>query len=234
MARHHSNKLSIPRDFPDAFYRSVHATVTPKLGNQSDHQTNFLGGWNALQYRFRACADSDASFRRLVNRYGDAPPQPYRYQQERDLFAFFGAALSTIESFSFALFSLGAKVNPGRFPISTAQDLKRISPENTCGAFQHAFPRSNLTLGFAAALQDAQYLQLKEVRNILIHRSAPGRIIYSSSAMGDRLPLPATSDATWISGIPINVDTTAAPRRWLAAKLKDLLRETAFFVATQL
>jgi hypothetical protein len=58
----------------------------------------------------------DQRFLASFNPYRDG--QPFRYQQERDLFGFFGNAYAVFEAFCFALFAVGALIDPAHFPRS--------------------------------------------------------------------------------------------------------------------
>jgi hypothetical protein len=79
---------------------------------------------------------------------------------------------------------------------------------------------------FDNLLKHLDYKELKQVRNILSHRAAPGRNLYMSTGPSIAQP------AEWkVGGIKLDATMTSARRMSIAALLQDVLKEAASFVA---
>jgi hypothetical protein len=100
-----------------------------------------------------------------------------RFRQENALFAAFSATFSCIECICYATFSTGALLNPYEFPMGTPAQLRRISPRYTQEALQRFHPAEAITTSLTNALADPAVTELQYKRNVLTHRTAPGRII---------------------------------------------------------
>jgi hypothetical protein len=75
----------------------------------------------------------------------------------------------------------------------------------------------------ASITSSKEYDDWKNLRNMLAHRTLPGRNI---RIVPGGAPLPAL----W-AGIEVDVNTTALRRRWLAGKVFDLLRDIDLFIS---
>lgn len=214
--------LQMTDDFPIDSYKAVHERVCSNSNTESELWSEYAGAWNAIAYRFQALTDHGTAFSESIRRSGDGPPQPERYIQERELFAFFINGLATIESFCYGLFSIGSIVDSVAFPVATPKDLKLINVERTGVEFKKTFPGKGVTMALERLIDSNEYAKWKEIRNILAHRSAPGRIIYLSSGS------PAAA-AQWKIGIPLDETTTKSRREWLAKTLGVLLQDTDDF-----
>lgn len=214
----------MPGDFAAAPYEAIHRRMDTKKDTHPDSWAQYAGAWNAIVYRFRSCADHDRAFTKSVKRSGSAPPQPGRYIQERELFDFFMNGLAAIESFCYGLFVIASIVDAQNFPIRTPADMRSINPENTARQFATAFPAELITTALQQMLNEQNFKDWKEIRNILVHRAAPGRTILLSTRR--------TLNDLWLKGIPINRNTTASRRQWLAGTLNSLLVAAEVF-ATQ-
>jgi hypothetical protein len=160
-----------------------------------------------------------------VNRFGDTPDWPERYQQERDLFGFFVTGLSAIECACYGLFAVGSWLKPNQFSFTTDADKRVINPERTLERFKFSFPNESLTHALQQITDDQEYRNWKKARNVLSHRSQPGHIIYLSNVGPPRA-------AEWgLQNIPIDSTATASRRRWLADSLRYLLTEADNFTA---
>ena len=188
-----SKKLStvgivMPKDFEATAYESVHARINANQNTESDTWQQYAGAWNAVAYRFLSVTESDKMFTKSIKRYGDAPKQPERYYQERELFSFFVNGLATIESLCYGLFAIGSMLNPQEFPTNTAKDLRLISPERTAGQFAKAFQGEGITFALQHLIATQEFRDWKEIRNVLAHRTSPGRLIYGLWGSLLRLP----------------------------------------------
>lgn len=181
--------------------------------------------------RFLWCDHYDNEFSESFNRAGGAPRQDERTIQERAVFAFFSTGLSAIDTYCYALYAMGSMVTPDRFPVATKGDLKRINPFTTKDKFTAEFPTDRISACLSGVIGDKVFREWKNVRNDLIHCSAPGRIIQVS------VGAPPSEDDAWRHidfEIPINPNTTRARRNWLADTLLSLLSATDAFVANHL
>jgi hypothetical protein len=117
------NQIAVPDDFPSDKFDAV----SGKLGCHA----YIRDALNAIAYRFTALAEYDERLRSLIN----APDgQPFRYMQERDLFGFYSNAHSVFDAFCFALFAVGALIDPGNFPLASEADERggTRSPGESC------------------------------------------------------------------------------------------------------
>lgn len=222
--------LVAPRDFAVAPYKAIHSRVCTKKDAYPHSWNQYAGAWSAVAYRFLSCAAHDKAFSESIHWAGDAPPQSERYNQERELFNFFMAGLATIESLYYGLFAIASMVDAQMFPITTPKDMRSITPERTTCQFKKVFPKESITVALEQVTTAQDFLDWKEIRNILAHRSVPGRII--------RLQVGTSahhrSAALWAKGIQIDKNTTASRRKWLAKAIADLLNATDDFTSRYL
>lgn len=212
----------MPSDFPSEPYDEV----SRRVGSFSTHTpatlSHFAGAWNAVAYRYSACADYDVAFTDSIRCYGDAPPPQERNLQERCLFGFFVSGLAALESIYYGLFAVGALLNPAHFPLSTDNEMRAVNPRSTADHYFRVFPSEGITNVLLQLEQSQEFKDWREIRNILAHRTAPGRIIHASTTGID-------SPALWRTGIPLDTNTTTSRRTWLAAKLTLLITEANAF-----
>ncbi len=219
--------ISMPADFAVAPYHAIHARITAKIPTDHTAWSHYAGGWHALAYRFRACAEHDSAFTLSLRRAGKAPRPNERYVQERELFSFFVTGLSAIESFCYSLFAIGSMLNPNEFKMTKPGHLQSVSPKKTTEQFSQVFPNEAITTTLAGTLRDVSYAEWCTIRNVLAHRSAPGRHFTQSFP-----PQPLDEQVLWIDGvIPIDTATTSARRAWLATTIRNLLNTTDAFTA---
>lgn len=217
--------LEMPADFNVAAYESIHRRLgASKPRFQVATWDDYIGAWTALSYRFFSCAESDVAFTKSMNTFGATPPQPQRYIQERELFCFFVLGLSTIESLVYGLYAVASVLDPNKYPLNNDNDRRHIYPESTSSKFNDRFPNEAISNSLAAITISKEYIDWKDIRNMLAHRILPGRNI---RIVPGGTPLPAL----W-AGIELDVDTTATRRRWLAGKVFDLLGDIEIFVNT--
>lgn len=227
--------LEMPDDFPVSPFNAVHAKLSPLRNHCPDAWPEWLGGWNAIAYRFKSCADDDARFTESIQRDGDGPGQPARYFQEKSLFDFFMAGLASIDSFSHALYAVGSILDPAAFPITTSKDLRKVSPEWTLKLFaKHEHIASDaITTALEGILKDSDYEEMDDFRNVLAHRIAPRRQFRLSAGS-----VSATDGASWqpvatkggMRSLRLDVTTTSSKRNWLAGALATVVGETERFI----
>ena len=219
----------LPEDFPSAAYGAVQVCMQDRRPDNEDLWDQYGGAWNAVAYRYLTCAESDEAFTQSIKDSSSAPPAPHRYEQERNLFLFFVAGWSSLEAFCYGIHAIAAFINPEKFPMGTASDHRVINPERTCDRLQVTFPDEQLTKTLKSVLATPKMCEWKEIRNILIHRTHPGREIRVGGPLAD----PSTS-SRWKVGIDIDVKTTSERRSWLSDTLGQLLGDAANFAQQQL
>jgi hypothetical protein len=222
--------LQMPDDFDYASYEAVHSRIGPLHESHQPQWIEYVDAWIGVAYRFYACAEHDEAFTQSIQTHGDAPQQPERYYQERDLFGFFVNGLSAIETTCYGLFAIASMLNDVYFPIKKAKNKKAINPESTARRFRTTFPKETISRTLSKIVGSQEYEDWKEVRNILAHRGSPGRHISGSvgSTYGD-----AHGDALWQIGIPLNASTTPSRRAWLAGTIQTLLQDADSFTRTK-
>ena len=220
--------LLMPTEFPVAAYERIHAKVQPLRDASPAAMNEFAGAWNAISYRYVAFVECDEAFRNSLAAHGTAPPALERYNQERDLFGFFSNGFSTFESFFYAAFAMLCLLKPNDFQIGTPQQQRNVTGTNTVSAYRRAFTPNSIIEALETLLKDPTYVELREIRNILSHRSAPGRTIHV--AFGDE-PAP---DQWKIANIVLNERTTFTRRQGVAVTLTKAITALLQFAEQQL
>lgn len=222
-----TTELVMPADFAVVPYEAVSKRIESRNTNDPAW-VEYAGAWNAVRYRFHACVTHEEAFTRSIKQAGDAPPQPERYVQERELFNFFVNGLATIESLCYGLYTLGAIVDGASFPM---QKPYAITPQSTRKKFAARFPGEAVAGALARLVDDPQFIAWNNIRNVLAHRSAPGRTIFASVGSVPTDPTPAE----W-KGMNMVLDpqALAARREWLAATIRDLLIDADAFTSRHL
>jgi hypothetical protein len=165
---------------------------------------HFYNAWMGVASRFRACGvhseNFTASFKETHGRIQDA----HAFQEDDALFGFFVNGLSTLESFYYSLYALGALVvtptqgpsvpPPTQFPLLTHlvdpahwRGPRSITPETTRDVYTQVFPGLPLTELLGHIQEDEKYREWSDIRNILAHRVASiGRTIQEPGYLGSR------------------------------------------------
>lgn len=217
--------IDMPADFANKPYDEVYQRLANALGQQPQHSSwpEYSAAWTGLMYRFRSCAEHDEAFTKSVNEFGDTPGRSERYNQERDLFGFFVTGLSAIECACYGLFAIGSMLSPTGFPFTTDRARRNVNLNKTLEEYKNAYPNEGVVRVLQRIINEQQYIDWKYARNVLAHRSNPGRIIYGSTRG------PANTTEWELQGIPIDSTATASRREWLANSLRDLLTEAEHF-----
>jgi hypothetical protein len=182
-----TNGLVMPAAFEIHAYEVVHGLVARHFGKDTRYD-HFAGAWNAIAYRFLGAYDSAEAFGDAVKTHGSTPRPPQRYLQERLLFEFFSSVFSVFESSFFAFYAFGSFIAANDFSLIPNEQHK-VTPSATNGVYIRAFPGEPILDSFKGVLDDPGYRALRDIRNIVTHRAAPGRRIYLNSGPGD---VPAT------------------------------------------
>lgn len=183
-----TNGLVPALGFPVASYEAVHAKVNSKWSTHALYE-HYAGAWNALAYRFQGAVNAGESLASSFATHGASPIPQERFRQEHELFNFFSAGFSAFESSFYATFTIGAFLKPTDFPLHSPRDQQRVSPSQTVQAFKRAFPSDPLGDVFDALFADPAFQRWREVRNVLTHRTAPGRRIYVSIGADEEQPV---------------------------------------------
>ncbi|MDO8566097.1 MAG: hypothetical protein Q7S04_02870 [Candidatus Moranbacteria bacterium] len=223
-----TNGLIVPVGFPVASYESIHSIVSTAQASHLLYE-HYAGAWNALAYRFRASMDHGDAFVLLFNSNGPTPPPEERYMQEKALFDFFSAGFSVFESTFYGLYVIGAFLSPTLFSLSSQKEQQQITPNRTRDTFTRAFPSDPILNTFSALFMDPEYQKWREIRNVLTHRTAPGRRIYVSIGSDDAPP------TEWkLNNSVLDASIVTNGKSELSRLLTCLLEGSAKFVATRL
>lgn len=221
--------IEMPDGFPTAVVWRAHERATGALGSDNPAWREFGGGWNGTAYRFVDCSNHSAAFTASFREDGPAPVPPKRYEQEAALFGFFVAGLSSIEGFVYGMHALAWGTGQGEFAMATDDARRQVSVRLAAERFAQAFPDDDITRELAALRGDPQFTEWSEVRNILTHRAAPGRMI--DLQLGG--PNDGTRSANWQA---FRLDDRFTDQRltWLIARLAALIGCAETFVAKRL
>lgn len=146
-----------------------------------------------------------------------------RYQQERDLFCFFGNGFSTFEAAFYGLFVIGTLLVPSQFPFMSPAQQRNVSPRRTQKAYSKAFPGDPIIAVLTALLSHPSYQDCSNIRHVLTHRLAPPRNLVIGG-----------SDEWKVLNIPLDGTTTGSRRSNLAKLLTTLLEAAAAFTKARL
>jgi len=215
--------VEVPDDFPQKPYDAIHACVNSRQ-RHPESLFHYGGAWNAVAYRFVSCARSDEAFASSVR---SAQSHAERFNQEEALFGFFVNGLSVIESFFYGLYWIGSMVDAILFPVRSGDDLREIQLHKTVEAYITRFGSSPLISAFGRLRyrdssgnwkNTSEYEEWKDVRNILAHRAAYGRMISAGVGGGHQV------ENVWrVRNIPLNDQLTTTRRQWLASTLRELM-----------
>jgi len=228
-----NHAITLPHDFPAASYQAFRSTGSSVSANYPNEWAEISAGWNALSFRFRACAEHEYAFTYSVKKFGIAPPPEQRFIQEREIFGFFVTGLSVIECVCYVAYFLGGAARPASFPNTSAKDRKWITPASAHSIFSNAFPNDKITLALDNILQSSTYKEWRTIRNILAHRSAPPRgfsVSISVGATGSGL----AGSADWASNVQLDDTLCSSRRAWLSGEVKNLIDGCSDFASQYL
>lgn len=221
-----TNGLKAVGGFPVDPYERVHALMASR-GSDPLYK-HYAGAWNALAYRFRAAVDSAEQFATLLRQHGASPAPEARYLQERALFDFYSSGFSVFECTFYALYTFGALLEPNTFSLASERAQQQVSPSRTREAFKRAFPRDPIVATVGALFADPEYQKWREVRNVLTHRTAPGRTVYVSIGQDDTPP------TEWkLNNSPLDESISADGARELSRLITLLVTAAATFVESR-
>jgi hypothetical protein len=217
-----------PQDFPVEHYEAVLGSVQAAFNGTPAYE-HFSAAWSAVAYRFKSFGRAGAAFSLSLETDGVAPAPERRYEQEESLYAFFSAGFSVFESACYGLFAIGSNLRPVDFPLSSPKEQQQVSPARTRDAVVKAFPTDPLVTAFATLFGESAYQSLREVRNVLTHRTAPGRHLFASLGTDDA-PV-----ATWkLNDIPLDAALIPERKKDVARMLDALLAAVSTFTKQRL
>jgi hypothetical protein len=229
-------QLEIPGALPVTEYDFVNQKAARFAESEKAKWYAFASAWNAVAYRWRATHEHASDFEASIAK-SSSPEVNERFRQDHDLFVFVTSAVSTVECFFFASYSLASLVNPASFPISNEHDLK-FYPRDVASLFQKSFPTDSITSSMSTCLAAPELLLLQDLRNVLAHRGTPPRAHFASngpkdtpSAIPDNLKQLASA---WQYNFALEPGCLDLYRSFLDATLGQLVLDLAFFAALRI
>lgn len=214
------NGLVMPTDFPRDLFEAVQNKLN-RFHKQNGHDY-FIGAWSAISYRYHGLVDYDKDFTASLIKHGPGPSPPLRYHQERDLFGFFANGVSIFDAYCFAMFSVGAILIPGSFSLANE---RKIDWKSTSIAYKSYFFGDPMPAVLDKIWVDPAYLDLREIRKVLIHRGVPPR--------HHSLPIGSDEKPTSTLGrvnIALDKETTSSRRQQVVRLLSTALEAARSFV----
>lgn len=187
--------FNTPSTFPDSEFRAFGIAAAQFLpGLLSDEvlydplekRRHFDLSWQAVCYRYRSCAECNEEFKTLLDHPSEAwqsgwGDEEFTYKLERCIYVFFVSALSVFDSFALCLYFLGNAMRPAAFP--DVANPRKITRSSTQRAMTAAFPHDPLIGSLNGLTQDARFMTLEDIRNVLAHRLSGRRSVRASSTL---------------------------------------------------
>lgn len=231
-------QFKLPDDFPDADLTAFILQVGVldaqfRLVNNGQPSTSwreFASGAEGLRVRFRTLAESDEAFRLVVPRFAET--QEDRYEEERSLFAFFTALVSTLESACYMFYALAAQLDPVAFKMVTNADMRDVTPRLVAQCFADQYGDEPLTASLDELVRHRLFNQSYEFRNLLSHRGRIPRHYDTKIVLGDSPTVLGGVNSTvtpTIRGVPMDLALTMDRRVWIAIWLQEALAQALVF-----
>lgn len=118
-------------------------------------------------------------------------------------------------------------LDPNNFPIATAAHKKLINPRTTAQRFASLFQTDDITKALENLLNDQNYDEWTDIRNVLTHRGSVGRQHAVTMVAGAE----AEHRKTQWGSLVLDVNTTHSRRQWFAQSLRTLLITADTFTA---
>jgi hypothetical protein len=215
----------VPDDFPIQCYEKIDVNMVSQKESHYELWREFAGAWNSIGYKFIICSEQDQIFTESINRFGSSPVPEERMVQEKSLFFFFVSAQSIFESLGYAIYLTASMKNSNDFPFKR-EIITRLSPEITRDKLKKFYPSESLSSDFTKILASTEYSKINEIRNVLIHRTRPGRNHFMGSE-DDRTRI------IWLdTEMIIDNQVTASSRLWLSISCEQILKSMNQFVVT--
>jgi hypothetical protein len=220
--------------FPQVPYERAHGRLAPLADSpQADTWRQFGLAWNAVAYRFQACAEYDEAFRELFDRSGSNTGGLDRYRQQRDLYGCVVNACSVVESCYYAAYAVGALADPAAFPISTPEAQRDVEPRATARRYGVRFSGDPFTSLLDSVITDPPWSDLNLLRNVLIHRAAPGKAAHLTAGHAVALPDQLRLSDFHLADRDFDEQLTRDCRDWVTRTLGTLCRGLDEFTERQ-
>ena len=232
--------LAVPDDFPAGPFEGTYLHALDDI----IYPEQFTGAWHGMVYRFKASAENADAFAELFRVHGSNPPsfEP-RYAQDREMFEFHANGYGALDCLFYGVYFVAELVKPADFDVT---DLRKITAKGTTKLFDRYFPGEPLTAALHDTFYSEDYADWSDLRNILAHRIASGRIVYMTT-QGSTTPPPPNR---WTSARPapakpgysarvlppleITEQGLVPRRKWLAGRMDAVLSAAHEFVAKHL
>jgi hypothetical protein len=99
---------------------------------------------------------------------------------------------------------------------------RKITIDNVVKKLRCAYPKEKLSETLNELMEDFGFQEWKEIRNILAHRSQPGRHFFQGGEHH--------GDVLWLNEIQIDENTTSSRYDWLTKTLTKVLSDAEKFV----
>jgi hypothetical protein len=223
MIRTNTTNAPLPRDFHAEPFDEVNRRVAAIPNRPDPAWEHFATAWNTVAYRFVAAGRAD-------DRFGEAYRRGDRARQELSLFAFLSAACSAVECGAYAIYAIGAILEPKAFPLLAEPKRKDVKLGSTAKRLERQYPGDPLSDLIRRLRHDRVWLELVDWRDVEIHRGTPARS-HSLATLG--APPPPNF---WRMGIhrgddvPLGSEMTHDKRKWLARTINELVAEVDRFL----
>ena len=220
-------EMLAPYEFDTEDYSFVISGLV-KLKIEPPLYSEIVSGCYAAALRFLRCADASSTFSKSIVEKGDAPPFPERAIQDQSLFDFFINGLSSIESFSYALYGLAAALDRTGTLSMDEKRIRLITPATVQKTYSRLYPGEPITKELKEVVSSATLLEWKRIRDIVIHRNMPPRNIYAFVGTVESKPSELSI------GLSLDSNTTVSRLAWLRNSLNAMLSATADFVRNRI
>ena len=200
----------------------VKLKIEPKLYSE------IVSGCYAAALRFLRCAEASLTFSKSIVDNGEAPPFPERRIQDQSLFDFFINGLSSIESFSYALYGLAVALDTARTLSMGEKEMRNITPREVQKTYARLYPGEQITNEVEEAISSITFGEWNDIRNVVVHRNMPPRHIYMFVGTVESKPSELSI------GLSLDSNTTVSRLTWLRNSLNAMLSATADFLRNRI
>jgi hypothetical protein len=224
--------MPLPHDFPATTYERLNglvlaydATVPHDPNQLTELYLQYGMAHNAIVWRFRSVVDTDDTYRSAYSMPDVGGDIEKRYLQERELFEFFAAFVSTIEVLCYCAHAIGSMADQVEFPLATDDEKRAVTPRLTRDRFAQNYAADGITHALVNMVNN--YDVANKMRNLLSHRGSPPRHTYVFAGG------PGVHNVEW-EQYQIDATLTANLRSWLAPHVQAVLEALCQFVEDHL
>ncbi len=229
-----------PPDFPAETYNKVNECINKYIEKHKASyrvpRMHFGLGWNGVGYRYRAMLEYDKEFICSICRSKNFPSHEELYNQEKALIGFFTNAVSVIECFFFSSYCIASIIKPSKFMLEKDANL-RFYPNDVKETFISSFKNDHFTEQLISCCEASNYIQMKNIRNVLSHRGIIPRNIHMGGDNNGLITMPSNPQSLsnqWKLDFPRDENTTSQFRKWLSNTLNELVESCLDFCTRQL